>query len=315
METFQLYLGSSIFHGHLEGISFVDMMREDYVRLELTGRTEYLLRNRAWESERGAAGERIYRCDERVLHILSHDRGRFCGQDVALRREGQALLLCAKDGEIGKIFFGTGDRNVIKKTANGASMAFFTPKQLLPDREYEQRSYWYRLMHGSQEVPSVDRLYLQLSTNDAAWAVSGDVRFGEVLPDDKREESDFDPTTTCGAMESMIAYAGRRWNCRVVLVVCPYINAEGAYSRLYTELTGTVPAVKRKWGIDVLDLYHDGELYRMITSDDETQKLRYQYPDRVHFTTLGYERWIWPRFRAYEDRCKREEESGNGRKE
>lgn len=133
-----------------------------------------------------------------------------------------------------------------------------------------------------------DYLIVQLSTNDAAMNKPfGSLSAGTNL-------SDFDTHTIYGAMEYVIAYAAKTWNCPVVFFTGTYYD-KSTYSNdgtAYTKMVNTLLDVRQKWGIQVIDLYDDDSMTALYN----TEQYKKLMSDGVHPTANGYRTWWGPKF-------------------
>ena len=125
----------------------------------------------------------------------------------------------------------------------------------------------------------IDAFICQLSTNDTKFESYGDVISSFDI-------SAFDKTTTCGAIEYIIAYATATWGCDVVF----YTNCNYD-SEAYAKMAELLYDINAKWGITVLDLYNDSE-FNDIT---DVQRALYM-DDQIHPTRAGYREWWTPEF-------------------
>ena len=128
----------------------------------------------------------------------------------------------------------------------------------------------------------VDTLIVQLSTND----VSQNIARGTIS--DTKNPEDIDNTTTLGAIEYIIAYAKKTWNCEVVFYTNPkYNNAQ------YKSLVEDLYQIQEKWGIGIVDFYNYKD---MDPLSDET--LASYMADAIHPNAMGY-RWMGEVFAEY----------------
>lgn len=106
-----------------------------------------------------------------------------------------------------------------------------------------KNSYIERMLAHVDPSARIDLLVCQLSTNDA----SKELPLGEIA--DGKELEDFDTATITGAIEYIICYAGKTWNCPVVF----YTNARFD-SENYQAMVDRLYQIQEKWGIGILDL-------------------------------------------------------------
>lgn len=122
-----------------------------------------------------------------------------------------------------------------------------------------------------------DLFVCQLSTNDATQKKP----LGTVSADSVQ---DFDTSTVCGAVEYIITYVRKTWNCPVVF----YTNAYYA-SEEYAAMVAALQKIAEKYSIGVIDLYTD----QAFNDIDEAQRALYM-ADAIHPTRAGYLEWWTP---------------------
>lgn len=142
-----------------------------------------------------------------------------------------------------------------------------------------------------KEIPTdlrPDLFIVQLSTNDAMF----DKPFG-TLSSSKNIE-DFDTNTIYGAMEYIIAYASKTWDCPVVFYSGTYYDSatysnDGSY---YGRMVEALLDIQKKWGIFVIDLYNNQAMTAIYNSEEYNTYMA----DGVHPNTHGYSAWWGPVF-------------------
>lgn len=158
---------------------------------------------------------------------------------------------------------------------------------LVDDRE---DSYIARMKQIDQSA--ADLFVCQLSTNDASKGKA----LGAVSPG--FEEKDFDTSTVAGAIEYIIAYARKKWNCPVAFYTSPKFDSEA-----YAVMVSLLYAIQKKWKIAIIDMWSDGN-FNNITAE---QRARYM-ADPVHPTRSGYLEWFTPYFESSLSRIIAEED-------
>lgn len=118
----------------------------------------------------------------------------------------------------------------------------------------------------------------QLSTNDVTQGVPP----GRVSPGG--DPAGFDTSTTLGALEAILAFAQRTWNCPAAVFTGSRYD-----SPAYGALVASLPALRAKWGVGVLDLW-SGEGFNRIPKADRRIYMR----DPIHPTRAGYRDWWGP---------------------
>ena len=143
-------------------------------------------------------------------------------------------------------------------------------------------SYVARMLGNLDKNAKVDTLIVQLSTND----VSQNVARGAIS--DTKNLEDIDNTTTLGAIEYIIAYAKKTWDCKVVFYTNPdYNNAQ------YESLVKDLYEIQEKWGIGIVDFYYYVDMDRL-----DAQTLASYMADAIHPNAKGY-RWMGEVFAQY----------------
>lgn len=124
----------------------------------------------------------------------------------------------------------------------------------------------------------LDMLFCQLSTNDAYR----DYNLGSIS--DSFDINDFDTNTTIGAIEYIIAYTKKYFNCKIVFYTSPYFESES-----YEAMVNSLIKLQAKWHFDIIDMYND-KTFNNISK--EAYKL--YMADPIHPTMAGYKLWWTP---------------------
>jgi lysophospholipase L1-like esterase len=138
-------------------------------------------------------------------------------------------------------------------------------------------SYICRMKKLNPEM-KVDLFVCQLSTNDATQMKE----MGEVCR--TYDLDDFNTLTVAGAIEYIIAYARKTWNCPVAFYTSPRYD-----SGQYAAMVVLLQSIQRKWNIALIDLWNDAA-FNDITTE---QRSRYM-ADLIHPTREGYLEWWTP---------------------
>ena len=149
----------------------------------------------------------------------------------------------------------------------------------LADRGYF--SYLKRLRRSMARMKKAPDCFLcQLSTNDATFrSIPGKVSRGKQL-------TDFDPATTVGGMETILATVRQQWDCPIV-----FYTAARYDNPRYHKLVNLLVELQEKWDFTLLDLWHDNVF------NDLTTEQRFLYMnDAIHPTRAGYLQWWLPQF-------------------
>lgn len=152
--------------------------------------------------------------------------------------------------------------DAIKDAENGTTLVD-------QDTSYHGDSYVARFKEELKE-DKPDMLVLQLSTNDA----NTNQKLGKISSDDT-----FDTQTIIGSIEYIINEAHKKWDCPILIYTNPYFE-----SNLYEQMVDSTLELAKKWGVQVLDLYHNSEFKK--------QDSLYM-ADEIHPTRAGYlEKWM-----------------------
>lgn len=139
-------------------------------------------------------------------------------------------------------------------------------------------SYVARLHTDFDPRERPDVFVCQLSTNDATkGAPLGEVGAG-------RELSDFDATTTAGAMEHIVCFVRQTWGCPTL-----FFTGSRFESAAYQEMYDLLCRVRDKWGIGVLDLWDNAAV-----NDVPAEEKALYILDGIHPTKAGYRDWWGP---------------------
>ena len=139
-------------------------------------------------------------------------------------------------------------------------------------------SYVHRLLTKVDPAEDYALVVVQLSTNDA----SKNKPLGEIA--DGFSLSEFDTHTVTGAMEYIIAYSQETWNCPVVFYTGSRYDSEA-----YAAMVERLMELQEKWGIGVLDLWHD-DAFNTLSDTDRALYMN----DNIHPTKAGYREWWCP---------------------
>lgn len=165
------------------------------------------------------------------------------------------------------------------------------------DTGEEQQSFVYRLENSKyfDKDADIDLFVIQISTNDCGGEKND--TWGEVTADDVRDRSMFDRQTTLGATEYMVSYVQETWGCPVVFWSGAWFGEKekswetGANGSEYDALLTAMEPLEKKWGVKVIDLFHDKEF-----NDISDEDYKYYMSDKIHPKKAGYLLWWTPAF-------------------
>lgn len=143
-------------------------------------------------------------------------------------------------------------------------------------------SYIPRMKTIDPDIPA-DAFICQLSTNDATRHMP----LGKIS--EGFERADFDTETVAGAIEYIIAYAGKTWHCPVLFYTGTRFDCKE-----YGEMVKLLLEIQKKWKIGVIDLWNDVPLNAISEKD---YNLYMSNP--IHPTQAGYLLWWTPAMEAY----------------
>lgn len=188
----------------------------------------------------------------------------------------------------GKTFFCLGSSVTAGMSSGGVSFTDYLAKRegctvvrsavsasTLADRG--PHSYLKRLRRHPMTKQPIDAFLCQLSTNDTVFA-----DFGKIS--DSFDPADFDPKTTVGGIETIIALAKEYWQCPIV-----FFTGTRYDSPRYHKLVNLLLELEEKWGITVIDLWHDRAMNKVTE-----EEYRLYMHDGVHPTKAGYLLWWTP---------------------
>lgn len=142
-----------------------------------------------------------------------------------------------------------------------------------------KKSYIERMKKIDTSIEA-DAFVCQLSTNDATM----NLKLGNIISSYQLE--DFDTKTIIGAIEFIIAYARKTWNCPVI-----FYTGTKYQSKKYREMINILYSLKNKWDIEIIDLWNDDEMYQ-ITKEEYDLFMA----NGIHPTRAGYRDWWTPKF-------------------
>ena len=146
----------------------------------------------------------------------------------------------------------------------------------------DSTSYVSRMKTISKCIKA-DAFVCQLSTNDASLKKP----LGKIS--DSSDIDCFDTKTVAGAIEYIITYARKTWNCPVI-----FYTGTKYDSGLYGEMVNLLLDIQKKWNIGVLDLWNSEEMNAVNKEDYD-----YYMANGIHPNIEGYRRWWTPQFRKY----------------
>ena len=216
-----------------------------------------------WHTHRKHPGDDESYSPEHVSLKESPLNGRtiiFLGSSVTYGRDDISFVEYLKKG------YGV---KAVKEAVSGTTLV---------DRDVRGRKSYVRRIKSVDKNLSPDLLVCQLSTNDALLRRP----LGEVSG--SFDIDDFDTQTVAGAIEYIIAYTKKTWNCPVMF----YTGTEYRNDH-YRRMVDLLLEISEKWGTEVIDLYHD-----LRTGDISPEEYRLYMVNPIHPSLAGYRDWWTP---------------------
>lgn len=191
--------------------------------------------------------------------------------------------------------------NCVKETVSGTT---FAENGVKPETCYVDR-----MLDGAFDPEEkVDAFICQISTNDAI--VKNQEFKGEmpsVIPAESLESVDY--TTTLGAVQYIIEYVEKTWDCPVYFFSGAYFGDENDgirgnknpggsdYAKYVADVTEIAKAYDALDGytVKVIDLFNDAEFNAQVSDEDYV----YLMHDRIHPRRAGYLVWWTPYFEEF----------------
>ena len=144
------------------------------------------------------------------------------------------------------------------------------------------RNSYIARMERMDRAEDFDLFVCQLSTNDATQK--------KPLGEPKGANADaYDTKTVCGAIEYIIAYAQKTWDCPVVFYTNAYYESE-----FYADMVQALHEIAELHEIGVIDLYTDAQFNAVSAEQYELYMA-----DAIHPTKAGYLEWWTPKMEEY----------------
>ena len=150
---------------------------------------------------------------------------------------------------------------------------------LVDEKRRGKDSYIARMKNIDKKIKA-DCFVCQLSTNDASLSKP----LGKISEGIDPEE--FDTLTVAGAIEYMIYFARKTWDCKIL-----FYTGTKYESRIYEQMVSLLHEIAKKWDIEVLDLWNDEQMNAV-----SKEKYRLYMADGIHPSRAGYKEWWTPRF-------------------
>ncbi|MDR1894185.1 MAG: SGNH/GDSL hydrolase family protein [Spirochaetales bacterium] len=202
--------------------------------------------------------------------------------------KGKTLYFLGSSVTIGYASEGVAFPHYIAKRNGCTSVVEAVTGTTLMDKN--ENSYVHRMEFGSKfdKNADVDLFICQLSTNDTAGGTIEMMNMGNIVGPSE-DLSLYDTSSITGAMEYIIAYARKTWDCPVAFYACSKRN-DPRYGLMVDRLN----EIKEVWGISVLDLWNDAA-FNDITKEERKLWLK----DETHPTKAGYLEWWTPAFERF----------------
>ncbi|NLU52881.1 MAG: SGNH/GDSL hydrolase family protein [Clostridiaceae bacterium] len=197
--------------------------------------------------------------------------------------KGKTIIFLGSSVTYGSASLGTsftdyiGKRNRVKTIKEAVSGT-----TLVTDGDTCGTSYVSRIKSITPEIKA-DLFICQLSTNDSTQGKT----LGEVSESFNMDS--FNTDTIAGAIEYIIAYAKKTWNCPVVFFTNPRYD-----SPQYGKMVDMLYKIQKKWDIGIIDLWNN-EKFNNISKEEYSL---YMF-DSIHPTQAGYLKWWTPVIEEY----------------
>ncbi|MDR2785760.1 MAG: SGNH/GDSL hydrolase family protein [Treponema sp.] len=197
--------------------------------------------------------------------------------------KGKTLYFLGSSVTIGYGSGGTAFPHYIAKRNQCAAVVEAVTGTTLMDKN--ANSYVRRMEFGSKfdKNAKVDLFICQLSTNDTGGGTVDMLNLGDITGPAGNLDA-YDKTTITGAIEYIIAYARRTWDCPVLFYSCSRRN-----DPRYGKMADRLNELAAVWNIGVLDLWNDGD-FNNITKEQRKLWMK----DETHPTKAGYLEWWTP---------------------
>ena len=167
-------------------------------------------------------------------------------------------------------------------------------------------NYVKRMVESStfDKSEKIDFFICQLSTNDCKEKFNRE--YGVLTAESKINLTDFDTSTTVGAMEYIVRYASDTWKCPVYFYTNAYFSDSGEKSIKdtkgsdYNALISIAKDLAIKWNkvegvnVDVIDIFNDKAF-----NDISSEKYRNYMCDAIHPYRRGYLEWRTPKVEEF----------------
>ena len=144
--------------------------------------------------------------------------------------------------------------------------------------ETAEQSYVSRLTDFPEDGKP-DAFVIQVSTNDSQFPPQYQ---GTI----SAQGENFDIHTTLGAMEYIISYIKKKWNCPIMFYTSPLLDSDN-----YRAMVEATKKICNKWNVDLLDMNGEEALNRKGKEQFDLYMV-----DWVHPTRAGYQLWWTPAF-------------------
>lgn len=255
---------------------------ESHVGSDLTANAAQFRAENVERVESPLAGKTIYWLGSSVTYGASSE-----GESMAEFLAAKTGCISKKEAVSGTTIFCDG------KTANTGEKSYTSRLQSTAIFDKDER---------------IDAFICQISTNDA---IKDRIQnWGEITPDDKYKQEDFDLKTTLGGVEFIIAYVTDTWHCPIYFYSGAAFEDKKTSSSCrandnpsgtdYGALVSKVHEVVKKWqglnvDVEVIDLFNDTEFNAAVS--DEYYK--WATSDPIHPRKAGYLEWWMPYFEQF----------------
>lgn len=202
-------------------------------------------------------------------HLQVMENSPLLGKKICILGSSVAYGSASEQCAVGEYLAARLGASLSKETVSGTTLTDLGPN-----------SYVQRMLNNISTEEKFDLFICQLSTNDTRGSLN--LPLGEPTSEDRPEAYQTD--TIAGAIEYIISYSKRTWNCPVV-----FFTGSRFESKKYGEMVELLLKIQKKWGIGVLDLWTDNA----FNAISDEQRSLYMI-DPVHPVKAGYRDWWGP---------------------
>ncbi len=194
--------------------------------------------------------------------------------------KGKKILFLGSSVTYGSAAMGTSFVDYLERKDEILAYKYALSGTTLVDEPVKGKASYIERMKQIDPKIDADLFVCQLSTNDASLKKP----LGEVSASFAVDA--YDTKTIAGAIEYIIAYVKKTWNCPIL-----FYTGTKYDSPYYEKMIDLLYEIKEKWKIEVLDLWHDEEMNAVSKQDYALYMV-----NGIHPSKAGYRDWWTPKF-------------------